>query len=271
MQYRAVLTVLLGFASLCFFSVAAWCDTAAGMGAFRNKDYSRAYKEWKTAAEAGQAEAQFDLGVLYAQGLGVPRDLSEAARWYSRAAEQGNAEAQFALGQMCSRGWGVPRDEADAMRWFQLANGNESDGSPTGWEAIQGYGTPQDPQKAAYWYRQAAEKGHAEAQFNLGRLYATGSGVPHDEEQATRWVRASASQGFAPAQARLGMRYAEGNGVTQDDRRAFFWLTLAYLHGEKRVEKLRGTVAAKLNPADVSAAEQAAQNWKPRQPAAPKN
>jgi len=270
-SYGALGCVLLSLSSAGFVAMPANADTASGMDAFRDKDYARAYKEWKAAADAGQAEAQFDLGVLYAQGLGVARDMNEAARWYRLAAEQGNAEAEFALGQMFSRGWGVPRDEADAIRWFQLANGAESDGMPTGWEAVEGYGMPQDNEKAAYWYRQAAEKGHAEAQFNLGRLFAEGKGVTHDEEQATRWVRASASQGFAPAQARLGMRYASGNGVTQDDRRAYFWLTLAFLHGEKQVEKLRASVAAKLKPADVSATEQAAQNWRPRRFAVPRN
>ncbi len=248
--------------------LAAWpawaADTAAGMQAFKNKDYQKAFREWKAGADAGQAEAQFDLGVLYAQGRGVQRDLTEAARWYRKAAAQGNAEAEFALGQMYSRGWGVPRDEADALRWFEMANNPDSDGPPTDWALIEGYGMEQDQKQAAYWYELAAAKGHAEAQYNLGRLYATGKGVPHDEEQALRWVRAAASQGYAPAQARFGIRYAEGNGIGQDHRLAYFWLTLAYLHGDKSVEKLRSAEAAKLTPAVVAATDQASQNWKPR-------
>ena len=77
---------------------------------------------------------------------------------------------------MYSRGWGVPRDEADALRWFQMANSVESDGPPTDWAIVEGHGMPQDPGQAAYWYRQAADQGHAEAQFNLGRLYSSGRG-----------------------------------------------------------------------------------------------
>jgi TPR repeat protein len=265
MQYRSKRSVLFGIGVVLLCASAARADVAAGMQAFKNKDYAGAFREWKAAAEAGQAEAQFDLGVLYAQGLGVQRDLTAAERWYRKSAEQGNAEAEFALGQMYSRGWGVPRDEADAMRWMQMANSPESDGPPTDWSLVEGYGMQQDQKQAAYWYELAAQKGHAEAQFNLGRLYATGKGgIPHDEEQALRWVRAAASQGYPPAQARLGARYAEGLGIAQDSKRAFFWLTLAYLHGDKSVEKLRTSLAAKLSPADVSATEQAAQNWKPR-------
>src|SRR5581483_5732268 len=121
------------------YAVAGFADTASGLAAFKQKDYAKAYKEWKTAADAGQAEAQFDLGVLYAQGLGVRRDLTEATKWYKKAANQGNAEAEFALGQMYSRGWGVPRDEADAVRWFEMANSVESDGPPTDWAVMDGY------------------------------------------------------------------------------------------------------------------------------------
>jgi len=241
-------------------------DTAAGMQAFRNKDYQTAYREWKAAAEAGQAEAQFDLGVLYAQGKGVPRDLTEAANWYRKAAGQGNAQAEFALGQMYSRGWGVPRDEADAARWMEMANNPESDGPPTDWASVEGYGIERDQKQAAYWYQLAAERGHAEAQYNLARLYATGQGVPRDQEQALRWVRAAASQGYAPAQARFGMRYASGSGIAQDHRLAYFWLTLAFLHGEKSQEKLRAAEAAKLSPEVVAATEQSAQGWKPHLP-----
>jgi uncharacterized protein len=245
-------------------AVPAFSDAAAGLAAFKNKDYQRAFKEWKTAAEAGQAEAQFDLGVLYAQGLGVRRDLTAAADWYRKSAAQGNAEAEFALGQMYSRGWGIPRDEADAIRWFQMANSVESDGPPTDWANIEGYGMPQDPRLAAYWYWQAADQGHPEAQLNLARLYASGNGVKRDQEQAARWASASAIQGYAPAMVNLGERFAAGNGVEKDDKRAYFWLTLAFLHGDKSGEKMRTAEAAKLQPADVTTQDHTAQNWKPR-------
>jgi len=245
-------------------------DVTAGMRAFQNKDYATAFAEWKAAAEGGFAEAQFDLGVLYAQGRGVKRDLTIAEQWYRKAAAQGNAEAEFALGQMYSRGWGVPRDEADAIRWFQMASAPETDGPATDWAIIEGYGVERDDRQAAYWYELAAQKGHPEAQFALAHLYASGKGVAHDDEQAVRWTRAAAGRGYAPAQAALGTRYARGQGMDRDDKHAYFWLTVAWLHGEKSVDKLRAEEAAKLSPADVSTTEKSAQNWKPRTYAAQK-
>jgi TPR repeat protein len=239
-------------------------DTQAGLDAFKNKDYARAFSEWKTGADAGSADAQFDLGVLYAHGLGVRQDLAAAESWYRKSAEQGYPDAEFALGEIYASGWGdKARGQSDAMRWLSLEN--SSTGMPTAdWDYVTGYGVSKDEKQAAYWYRRAAEQGLAEAQYSLGRLYARGKGVPHDEEQATMWVRSAASQGFPPAEARLGARYATGNGTTQDNRLAYFWLTLANLHGEKSEEKLRTSTAAKLKPADVNATELQAQRWHPR-------
>jgi uncharacterized protein len=260
----------IGLGVLLLTAVPAFADTAAGLAAFKLKNYELACREWKASADAGLAEAQFDLGVLYAQGLGVRRDLTEAANWYRKSAEQGNPEAEFALGQLYSRGWGVPRDEADAIRWFQMANSVESDGPPTDWSPVEGYGMPRDYKQAAYWYQRAADKNHPEAEFNLGRLYAGGNGVKRDQEQAARWISAAATQGFAPAMADLGGRYDTASGVAREGKLAYFWLTLAFLHGDKSVEKLRAAEAAKLSPAEVAVQDRAAQNWKPRMAAQPK-
>jgi TPR repeat protein len=71
-------------------------------------------------AEAGDAEAQFDLGFMYYEGEGVPEDHAEAVRWYRLAADQGLAEAQFNLGLMYGNGEGVPQDDVQAHMWLNL-------------------------------------------------------------------------------------------------------------------------------------------------------
>ena len=264
MQRLPVYLQIAALAGFFLAAIPASADTAAGVAAFKNKDYHRAYQEWKAAAEAGQAEAEFDLGLLYAQGLGVRRDLSEAMRLYRSAAEKGNAQAQFALGQIYLRGWGTPRDEVDAIRWIMMANSVEAAGPPTDWVAVEGYGVPRDPRQAVYWYDRAARSGHPEAQFDLARLCSSGDGTKRDEEQAARWTSAAAAQGYAPAMMAFGERYATGNGVVQDHKRAYFWLTLAFLNGEKHGEKLRTAEAAKLPAEEVAQQERAAQDWRPR-------
>jgi TPR repeat protein len=91
-----------------------------GMAAYTRGDYATALKKWRPLAEAGDATAQYNLGVMYAEGRGVPQDDEEAAKWFRLAAEQGNAGAQNNLGVMYANGHGVPRDYREAENNFVL-------------------------------------------------------------------------------------------------------------------------------------------------------
>ena len=79
------------------------------------------FSETKKRAEAGNAEAQNDLGFKYLIGAGVPQSDAEALKWYRKAAEQGYASAQHSLGDMYERGSGVPKDDVEAYAWYNLS------------------------------------------------------------------------------------------------------------------------------------------------------
>ena len=64
------------------------------------QNYAEAVKWYRLAADQGDASAQYNLGVMYANGQGVPQNHAEAVKWYRLAADQGNASAQFNLGDM---------------------------------------------------------------------------------------------------------------------------------------------------------------------------
>ena len=85
-------------------------DFAKGAAAYENGDYTAALREWKPLAEQGDAGAQYNLGVMYYHGRGVPQDYKTAMKWYRLAAEQGDADAQFNLGVIYGKGEGVPQD-----------------------------------------------------------------------------------------------------------------------------------------------------------------
>jgi hypothetical protein len=70
-------------------------------------------------------------------------------------------------------------------------------------ECAKGEGVPQDDHQAAAWYRRAAEQGYADAQFNLGLMYAKGEGVPSDYREGVAWIRRAAEQGHTGAQELL--------------------------------------------------------------------
>ena len=72
----------------------------------------------RVIANAGNADAQYLLGLFYVKGLGVPQDYAQAAAWYRKAADQGLADAQSSLGYAYSDGRGVPQDYAQAVAWW---------------------------------------------------------------------------------------------------------------------------------------------------------
>jgi TPR repeat protein len=100
-----------------------------GLDAARRADYVTVLRLWLPLAEQGDAKAQFNLALMYANGRGVSRDYVTALSWYRKAAEQGNAEAQFNLGLMYANGRGVPRDYVSALMWFNLAAVRGDDGA----------------------------------------------------------------------------------------------------------------------------------------------
>ena len=98
-----------------------WTILGGGYQSYLKGDFKAAFDEWLPLAELGDAEAQYNLGVLYDEGASVDQDLGKAAGWYRKAAEQGFMDAQANLGMMYYRGEGVARDGIEAARWFQLA------------------------------------------------------------------------------------------------------------------------------------------------------
>ena len=99
----------------------AWAGFDEGVAAYERGDYVSALREFRPLAEKGGASAQYNLGLMYDKGKGVPQGYAEAVKWYRQAAEQGHATAQYNLGVMYSKGEGVPQDYAQAHMWWNLA------------------------------------------------------------------------------------------------------------------------------------------------------
>jgi L-asparaginase II len=86
-----------------------------------HKDFETALKLLQPLAEAGDAEAQENLGAMYSAGQGVPQDHAEAAKWFRKAADQNNGKAQGFLGLCYSLGLGVDQDYVQAFKWLSLS------------------------------------------------------------------------------------------------------------------------------------------------------
>lgn len=142
-------------------------DYEAGVGAYYRADYQQALMEFQRAAEDGDPNAQYNVGLMYLKGEGTTADQTVALRWFRRAARQGQTDAQTFLGALHADGQGVPKDYLRAARWFT----------------------------------RAAEAGHPAAQGFLGQLYADGLGVPQDRVQAYLWWSLAEANGYREARA----------------------------------------------------------------------
>ncbi|MDH5540749.1 MAG: sel1 repeat family protein [Rhizobacter sp.] len=140
-----------------------------GIAAMHRKDYAAALRLLEPLALAGQPQAQLRLGQLHYHGHGVPESDARAVQWFERAARQGLAEAQFQLGNMYAYGLADPGGGADphrlAAQWyFEAARQGHSDAQYSlGILFLSGTGVVQDAGEAARWIERAAAQGHADA------------------------------------------------------------------------------------------------------------
>ena len=99
--------------------------------ALKRGDYRVAAGLFSPRAEKGDVRAQYNLGLLYASGMGVVQDYQAALKWHRLAAGQGHAGAQNALAQMYAKGQGVQQDQVRAYVWYSIAGESSTGGSKT--------------------------------------------------------------------------------------------------------------------------------------------
>ena len=114
-------TLALGLAVFLLTKPALAGPYEDAVAAYTRRNYTAAQQLWRPLAGQGNAAAQYNLGVLYDNGQGVPRDKAEALKWYRLAAGQGLADAQFKLGALYETGQGVAQSDLEALQWYRLA------------------------------------------------------------------------------------------------------------------------------------------------------
>jgi TPR repeat protein len=108
---RRIKTFLAGgVLALALFATAMAGPLEDGEAAYQRGDYETAVRLWRLSGDAGNVDAQFNLGLLYSSGQGVPQDHAQTLIWFRKAADQGDARAQVYLGGMYRVGRGVRQD-----------------------------------------------------------------------------------------------------------------------------------------------------------------
>ncbi|MGH8584589.1 MAG: tetratricopeptide repeat protein [Gammaproteobacteria bacterium] len=210
---------LTGLLCLCF-SITGYADLNSGVDAYKRGDYATALASLRPLAEQGNVDAQFHLGLMYANGHGVPEDRQRAAEWFDKAVGKFDASAPFNIGVMYYEGKGVAKDRKIAAEWFY----------------------------------KAAELGDSEAQFNLALMYDRGDGIASNMDEAIKWYEQAALQGVTDAQVTLGDIYIEDRVAPVDRVKSFVWYYFAAKGGNKRAAEARDRLAKALGPEHFSKA-----------------
>lgn len=244
-------------------------NNSDAFSAYLKGEYSRAHKIWFELADYGDVDAQYNLGTLYDNGLGVKRDVTIASHWYrlaaasniveaqlvlaaifrggeigppdiksaieniSAAANRGFPLAQFELGVAYDLGLGVTQNYANAAAWYEKASalGVIEAKYNLGTLYEEGLGVPRDYDTALVYYQEAARNGNKFAENNIGTLYKNGFGVERNYVLATKWYEKAASGGLPVAQYNLGIMYQLGLGVERDLKVAATWYRHAATQG----------------------------------------
>ncbi|KAI9206617.1 uncharacterized protein BJ171DRAFT_421716 [Polychytrium aggregatum] len=165
------------------------------------------------------AESQFEVGICYANGHGVPREDTKAAEWLAKAAQQGHAAAQYTLSLCYNDGIGVHKDRSAAAHWLTKAaeHGHPDAQYRLGKHHLNGRRTATDLILAVNWLAQAAELGHVEAQYMLGSMFYHGHGAPRDWAKAIDWFAKAWAGGHPQAQEALDRLRRETSCVATFD------------------------------------------------------
>jgi len=227
-----------------------------------------AFARIKANADKGDAEAQLQLGLLYASGAGVARDVVKAAKWQRKAAEQGLPRAQYQMGLDYANGEGVKISQTEAANWFRKAaeQGMVEAQYEIGLCCLSGRGVRESGTEAVDWFRKAAVKGFVPSEYQLGNCYLQGTGVPKDIEGGIKRIRGAAESGLAAAQNKLGTCYQKGLGVPKDEVQAYKWFALSAAQDDEHALDIKvslATLESRLTKEQIAEAQRLARDFKP--------
>jgi uncharacterized protein len=149
-----------------------------------------------------------------------------------------------------------------AIQKYKLAaaNGNAEAQYELGWIFHSGTGVTQNRAEAVRWYKLAASQGNGDALYILSVMYKTGveDVIQIDSNESLRLVKMAAAKGNRFAQKELAIRYSDGSGVVQDFIRVHMWSNVAASRGDKFAAELRGQIESKMTRPQIAEAQKMA-------------
>ena len=205
-------------------------------------DFEKAFDLFLAEAQEGNALAMYDLGRMFADGLGREMDMEQAQAWYKKAldtflAVDSTPYVEYRIGKMHAAGLGTEQSYAQAASWFDEAaeQGSKFAMYSLAGLYLRGQGVEKDEVKAKELYRKSAAKGVPYAAYELAKLYRDGIGGEADAKIAEEYF-SQAFLGFRSMeqeshddklQYRIGWMLLRGVGTEKDEAAARVWLEKA--------------------------------------------
>jgi hypothetical protein len=163
-----------------------------------------------------------------------------SAQQLRKAADEGNPESAYQLGLAYRYGHGVVRNDAESIYWIRKAArlGWAAAQGTWGHMLLSGQAGPKNPTEAALWLERASQAGQIEAKYQLGMLHLNGNGVPRNASLALNYVRAAAESGNVGAQYQLACMLSKGQGGLADPVEALEWAKKATAQGHEQAKEL---------------------------------
>jgi len=196
-----------------------------------------AFEELKKDADKKDVFCQYQVAMMYENGIGTEKNPEKAFVYYEKAANQGHVISQICLGGMYEHGIGTVKNLKKAFEYYEKAadnslnslfefdkfalqiypaQGNSQAQHHLGYMYQFGIGTVKNLKKAFEYYEKAANQGYAHSQYNLGIMYEKGIGIVKNLEKAFEYYEKAANQGHVHSQNRLGYMYQFGIGTVKN-------------------------------------------------------
>ncbi len=200
-------------------------------------------REVENKAFEGMPEAQHDLAAIYTAGHGgVEINFERSALWFRESAIRGIANARYNLGVLYHQGLGVSEDINMAVSWYRAAAeaGHPEAQYNLGIAYIEGIGTRYDPTKAAHYFEEAAKEGILEAAYNLGLIHENGLTGESKPDTALYWYKQAADMGSPEAKIAMD-QLAKTLGLFPEEVERLY----GKIKEDKKVEAPRDTTSPK--------------------------
>ena len=275
-----------------FFYSYSFAGFDEGYNAYINGDFKTARIEFELLVDKGDADAQYNLGVMHLKGEGVLQNDKTAITLMTLAAEQDFVAAQYSLGSLYQAEGFALHNPKLAANWFRKAADNGDIESQYYLGSMYQYGKgglQQSFENAIRWYDLASKKGQPDAQYALAMLYRMGKGVDKNDTQSTKlfklsatnsggemasfqlansyyygigikqsftdaikWYELASKKGNTYAMYRLGLIFANGYGVEKNNSIAFLWLRIASNLNHKAATESLSQLLRNMSPEEIS-------------------